>query len=107
LIGYNDSDFVGSIDDKKSTLGYIFHLDLGVISWASKKQPIMTISSTKDEYVATTIAICQAIWLRRALCDLQQRQEGPTPVYCDNNSIITLWKNHVFHKKIKHIDTRY
>ena len=54
LIGYTDNDFAGSLDDMKSTYGYVFHLGSGVISWASKKQPIVTLSSAKEEYVATT-----------------------------------------------------
>ena len=107
MIGYTDSDFVGSLDDRKSTSGYIFHLGSRAISWTSKKQPIVTISSTEAEYVAATTATCQAVWLRRVLKELQQGQEEPTPVYCDNNSAIALSKNHVFYQKSKHIDTRY
>ena len=56
LIGYTDSDFVGSLDDRKNTSGYVFDLGSRVISWASKKQPIVTLSSTKAEYVAATSA---------------------------------------------------
>ena len=107
MIGYTDSDFAGSLDDRKIASGYIFHLGLGAISWASKKQPIVTISSTEAEYVAATTAACQAVWLRRVMKELQQEHEEPTPVYCDNNSTIALSKNHVFHQKNKHIDTRY
>ena len=97
LTGFTDSDFAGCLDDRKSTSGHVFHLGSGVISWASKKQPIVTLSSVA----------CQAVWLRRVLEGLQQKQEGPTTVYCDNNSAIALSKNHVFHQKSKHIDTRY
>jgi hypothetical protein len=107
LTGFTDSDFAGSLDDRKSTSGHVFHLGSGVISWASKKQPIVTLSSAEAEYVAATSAACQAVWLRRVLEGLQQKQEGPTTVYCDNNSAIALSKNHVFHQKSKHIDTRY
>jgi hypothetical protein len=107
LVGYTDSDFAGSIDDKKSTSGYAFHLGTGIVAWASKKQPIVTISSTEEEYVEGTSAACQAVWMRRILKDLMHNQEEPTTIYCDNNSTIALSKNHVFHKKTKHIDTRY
>jgi hypothetical protein len=107
LVGYTDSDFAGSIDDRKSTSGYAFHLGTGVVAWASKKQPIVTISSAEAEYVAGTSAACQAVWMRRILKDLMHNQEEPTTIYCDNKSTIALSKNHVFHKKTKHIDTRY
>ena len=54
FIGYTDSDFAGSLDDQKSTSSYVFHIGLGVIAWASKKHPIMILSSAEAEYVATT-----------------------------------------------------
>ena len=107
LIGYTDSDFAGSLDDRKSTSGYVFHLGSGVIAWASKKQPIVTLSSAEAEYVAATSAACQAVWLRRVLDGLKQKQQGSTAIYCDNTSAIALSKNSVFHQKSKHIDTRY
>ena len=71
LIGYTDSDFAGSLDDRKSTFGYVFHLGSGVIAWASKKQPIVTLSSAEAEYVAATLVACQAVWLRRVLDGLK------------------------------------
>ena len=49
----------------------------------------------------------QTIWLSRVLGDLLQGQEGPIPIYCGNSSTIALSKNHFFHQKSKHIDTRY
>jgi hypothetical protein len=99
LIGYTDSDFAGSLDDRKSTSGYVFHLGSGAISWASKKQPIVMISSAEVEYVAATTTTCQAVWLQRVLNELQQGQEGPTPVYCDNNSTIACQRIMCFTKK--------
>jgi hypothetical protein len=70
LIGYIDSDFAGNIDDRKSTSGYDFHLGTNLISWASKKQPIVSISLAEAEYVAATSTSCHAVWLRRLLNDL-------------------------------------
>ena len=72
LVGYTDSDNGGSIDDKKSTSGYTFHFGTGVVSWDSKKQLIVTLSSTEVEYVIATSAACQAVWMRRMLKDLSQ-----------------------------------
>jgi len=79
LIGYNDSDWAGSVDDNKSTSGYVFHLGSGAISWAFKKQPIVALSTTKEEYVAATAATCQAIWMRR-LRDLCHDEDKGTTI---------------------------
>eukprot|EP00253_Pinus_taeda_P016301 PITA_16301 len=107
LTGYTESDWAGSVDDRKSTSGYVFHMGSRAISWASKKQPVVALSTAEVEYVATTTAACQAVWLRRVLRDLCHEQENGTTIYCDNSSAITLSKNSVFHKRTKHIDTKF
>jgi len=107
LVGYTNSDWVGSVNDRKSTLGYVFYLGSGAISWASKKQPIVSLSTAKAEYVAATTTTCQAVWMTRMLRDLRHDQEGVTTIFCDNNSAIALSKNSVFHKRSKHIDAKY
>ena len=67
----------------------------------------MTLSSAEAEYVVATTAACQTIWMRRTLYELQHEQNEPTPIFCDNKLAISLSRNHVFHKRSKHIDTRY
>ena len=88
LTGYTNSDNGGNIDDMKSTYGYTFHFGTCVVSWDSKKQPIVTLSLVEAEYVAATSAACQAIWMRRVLKDLSQNHQEPTTIFCDNNSAI-------------------
>jgi len=61
LMGYSDSDWAGSIDDRRSTTGYIFSLGSGAISWSSKKQQTTALSSSEAEYMALTAAACQGI----------------------------------------------
>ena len=95
------------MDDRERTSGNTFHVGIGVVSWASKKQPIVTLSSAEAEYVVATSIACQAVWMCRMLSDPSQHQHEPTVIYCDKNSAIALSKNHVFHKRTKHIDTRY
>eukprot|EP00253_Pinus_taeda_P032989 PITA_32989 len=92
---------------RKSTSGSVFHMGSRAISWASKKQPVVALSTTDGEYVAATAATCQAVWLRRVLRDLCHAQENGTTIYCDNSSAIALSKNSVFHKRTKHIDTKF
>ena len=72
LVGYTDNDWAGSVDDRKSTSGYVFHMGSGAISWASKKQPIVALSTVEAEYVVATAATCQEIWMRRMLRSLCQ-----------------------------------
>ena len=98
LVGYTDSYFAGSIDDKKNTSGYIFHIGSGEIAWASQKQPIVTLSTTEVEDVATTSVACQAMWIRQIMSNLMQDQEGATKIHCDNNSTIKLSKITFFMK---------
>eukprot|EP00253_Pinus_taeda_P003233 PITA_03233 len=107
LVGYTDSDWAGSVDDRKSTSGYVFHMGSGAISWASKKQSIVALSTAEDEYVAAIAATCQAVWMRRMLRSLGQEQAKTTVIFCDNSSAIALSKNSVFHKRTKHINTRF
>ena len=73
LTGYTDSDYAGSIDDRKSTSGYAFLFGKNLISWAFKKQPIVSIPSVEEEYVAATTEACHAVWLKRLLMDFGYR----------------------------------
>lgn len=70
LVEYRDSDWAGDTETRKSTSGYIFSLGLGVISWSSKKQQVVALSTAEAEYIALASTACQAIWLSRMLCEL-------------------------------------
>lgn len=107
LLGFTDSDYAGDQDDRRSTSGYAFIMGSGAVSWSSKKQQIVTLSTTEAEFVAAAACASQAIWLRRLLEELGFHQNSPTPVYCDNTSAIKLSKNPVLHGRSKHIDVRY
>eukprot|EP00253_Pinus_taeda_P020819 PITA_20819 len=106
-VGYTDSDWAGSEDDKKNTSGYVFHSGSGAISWASNKQPIVSLSTVEAEYVTETTTVSQTVWMRRVLRDLRHDQKGTTTIFCDNTSTIALPKNSMFHKRTKHIDAKY
>ena len=107
LFGYSDSDWGGCKDDGTSTSGHLFSLGSGAISWSSKKQEVVALSSGEAEYIVVTLAVCQAVWLRRLLSDLHKEQQGSTLIFCDNKATIAMTKNPAFHNRTKHIDIRY
>ncbi|PNY14641.1 hypothetical protein L195_g011325 [Trifolium pratense] len=95
------------LDDRKSTTGFVFMLGSGAISWSSKKQPIVTLSTTEAEFVYAASCACQGIWLRNVLNYLKVKQPACTLIYCDNSSSIKNSKNPIMHGRCKHIDVRY
>lgn len=106
LSGYSDSDWAGCYEDMKSTSGYLFCLGLSPVSWKSKKQPTVALSSTEAEYVAVCTAACQGVWLSRILKDVGKQQEGSVVIKCDNKSTIAMCKNPMYHGRSKHIDIK-
>jgi hypothetical protein len=64
LVGFTDSDWVGDPDDRKSTVGYVFNLGLGPVTWACKKQQAIALSSAESEYRVVVNASQEALWLR-------------------------------------------
>jgi hypothetical protein len=107
LIGYIDSDWVGCAVERKSTLGCGFGLGSGVISWFSRKQKSVALSSVEAEYMAASQASCEAIWLRKLLFGLFGHELRPIVIHCDNQSCIKLYENPIFHDRSKHIEIRY
>ena len=107
LIAYLDSDYAGDVNDRRSTSGYVFVLGSGAVSWSSKKQPVVTLSTTEAEFIAAASCACQNVWLRRILEQVGHPQLKPTTVYYDNNSTIKLSRNPVLHGRSKHIDVRF
>eukprot|EP00253_Pinus_taeda_P019045 PITA_19045 len=100
-----DSDWANSVDNRKSTAGYVFNLGSGVVTWTSKKQQVVAFSSTEAEYRGAIKASCEAVCLRRMLADMHVFQTSPTPLFCDNQGVLKLAKNPVFHERTKHVET--
>jgi len=107
ILGYVDADWGSDVNDRKSTSGYAFTLSGGAISWSSKKQSAVALSSTEAEYIAGAHAAKEAIWLGRLFAGLQQPSSFPIPLLIDNQSAIAIAKNPEFHDRTKHIDIRY
>jgi hypothetical protein len=107
LVGYTDSDWAGCVSDRKSTSGCCFGLGSAVVSWFSRKQKSMALSSIEDEYMAASQASCEALWLRKMLIGLFGVQLRPIVIFCDNQSCIKLSENLVFHDQSKNIEIWY
>ncbi|RDX96212.1 hypothetical protein CR513_21158, partial [Mucuna pruriens] len=82
----------------KAAKGILRYLKGGVLTWSSKKQAIVTLSTCEAEYVAATLCTCQAIWLRRLLKEFNMNQDESTKIHIDNKSAQILAKNPVFHE---------
>jgi hypothetical protein len=110
---YSDSDWGANRDDRRSTTGYIVMLASSVISWASKRQASVALSSCEAEYYAISAAVAETQWIRQFLQELLQHdtQLGQLPVttvgLVDNQSAIAVSKNDVHHNRTKHIDIRH
>eukprot|EP00253_Pinus_taeda_P031373 PITA_31373 len=104
LQGFTDADWARSPLDRKSTSGGIFNLGSAAVSWYSKKQRLVALSSAEAEYMAASQATCEAIWMRKILVGLFGQRMDPTVIYCDNQSCIKLSENPIFHDRSKHID---
>jgi len=85
----------------------LFLPSAGAISWSSKKQLVITLSTIEAEFIVVASCACQTVWLRRMLEKLTHVSIGTPMIYCDNSSTIKLFKNPVMHGRSKYIDVRF
>jgi hypothetical protein len=104
--GFSDAAYVNS-KGRKSIAGYVFLVAKGAITWQSKKQSVVALSSTEAEYVALSEASREAYWLRSLYAELGFPQSLPTIIQSDNEGAIAIAKNRQYHKRSKHIDIRW
>uniref|UniRef100_H3H9D6 Reverse transcriptase Ty1/copia-type domain-containing protein n=1 Tax=Phytophthora ramorum TaxID=164328 RepID=H3H9D6_PHYRM len=94
MCGYSDADWAGDIESRRSTSGYAFMMNGGCISWRSKKQRTVALSSTEAEYMALSEATQEAVWLKVFLCELgEMASDEAVKIYEDNQGSIALAKN--------------
>ena len=110
LVGFTDADWASDQQDRISVSGHVFLFCGGPVSWSSRKQRSVALSSMEAEYNAATSASTEAVWLRRFVNEV-----GPSfglhiptiPLYVDNESAIKFISNDVAHNRTKHIDTKH
>ncbi|RVW37819.1 Retrovirus-related Pol polyprotein from transposon RE1 [Vitis vinifera] len=106
LIGYSDADFAGCKVERKSTSGTCHFLGHSLVSWHSKKQNSVALSTAEAEYIAAGLCCAQILWMKQTLSDFNLIFEH-VPIKCDNTSAINISKNLVQHSRTKHIEIRH
>lgn len=108
IIGFSDADWASDVDRRRSCTGYVFTLQGGAISWNSKRQPTVALSSTEAEYMALASATQEAMWLKQLQSELDKNCINKhIIIYCDNHSAIHLSENEAYHPRSKHIEVRH
>jgi hypothetical protein len=106
LIGYSDADWAGCKIDRKSTSGICQFLGRSLVSWASKKQNLVALSTAEAEYTVAGHCCVQLLWMRQTLRDYGYKL-SKVPLLCDSESAIRMADNPVEHSRTKHIVIRY
>lgn len=101
--GYCDADFAGDLNTRKSTTGFVFICNGGAISWSSKLQPTVAVSTTEAEYMASAQAVKEALWLKNLFWSFGVKIET-MKIFSDNQGAIKLLKNPIASVRSKHID---
>eukprot|EP00253_Pinus_taeda_P005583 PITA_05583 len=107
LQGFTDVDWAGSPSIQKITSGRIFSIGSAIVSWYSRKQRLIALSSVEALYMDASQEACEAIWMRKILVGLFGHHMDTTVIYYDNHSCIKLYENLVFHDQSMHIDIQY
>jgi hypothetical protein len=107
LVGYTDSNWCGDKDDRKSTADYIFQIGGASISWSSRKEPVVALSTCEAEYIDASLCACQGVWLCNLLNEIGNIKCESVILKVDNLSAINLAKNPIAHGRSKHIEMRF
>ncbi|WVZ53388.1 hypothetical protein U9M48_004339 [Paspalum notatum var. saurae] len=106
LRGFSDADHAGCRIDRKSTSGTCQLLGTSLVSWSSRKQASVSLSTTEVEYIAAASCCSQLLWMKATLSGFGLRFEK-IPLLVDSTSAISVAKNPVLHSRTKHIDVRF
>lgn len=106
LTCFVDADWAGDETDRKSVSGFLCKVYGDVVSWVTRKQNCVALSTTEAELVALSMAVCECLWLKKLLCDLKVKVDK-IAVYEDNQGCIAVIKNPENIRRVKHIDLKY
>lgn len=104
---YTDADHAGDPDNGRSTSGFVIKMGTGAISWSSRLQGIVALSTTEAEFVAAVSAGQEILWLRNLFTEFGFTLSSPSTLYIDNLSALSVAKNPEHHGRMKHLDLRF
>lgn len=107
IYAFSYADYASEIDKRRSCSGFIVKLAGGAISWHSKRQEIVALSSTEAEYVALSTTVKEILWVSQFILEVSNVNMLPVKVYCDNTSAIKLANSDAYRERSKHIDVRF
>nr|XP_034827804.1 secreted RxLR effector protein 161-like [Maniola hyperantus] len=107
LTAYCDSDYAGDSETRRSTTGYIIFLSNCPVTWCTRRQPIVALSSTEAEYIAAAECCKELLYLKSVIQELLDLTSVKVTVFIDNQSAIRLIENGVINRRSKHIDVRF
>ena len=106
VYAYADANWAADADTRRSTSGYVFFLGSAPISWSSKRQPIVALSSTEAEYISLSHCAQESQYIRKLLIEFSV-PPAPVTIFGDNIPSLKLAENHLVNARTKHIDVRY
>lgn len=107
VFAYSDADYASEIDKRRSCSGFVLKLGGGAISWHSKRQEIVALSSTEAEYIALSTTVRETLWVSQFVREISGIDMQPIKIFCDNTSSIKLATTDAYRERTKHIDVRF
>ena len=102
--GYTDADWAGNVTDRRSTSGYFTFVGGNLVTWRSKKQKVVALSSAEAEYRGMAKGVCELLWLQRLLGELGYPSNSASNLFCDNKAAIDISHNPIQHDRTKHVE---
>ncbi|KAG8479747.1 hypothetical protein CXB51_029269 [Gossypium anomalum] len=104
LVGYSDADWASSVEDRRSTTGYVIYLGENPIAWCSKKQAVVSRSSSEAEYRSLSNCVSEVLWVKQLLEEIGVGLKQTSVIWCDNTSTVFMSANPTHHAKVKHVE---
>ena len=102
--GFTDADWAGNPNDRKSTAGYFTFVGGNLVTWRSKKQKVVALSSAEAEFRGIKSGLTEILWLKRLMTELDLQSPQPCRLFCDNKVAISISENPVQRERTKHVE---